>query len=80
MGMARSQGIPARFVIGFPIPHDRTEADIDGYHCWAFKPGIPTRGWLPMDASEAWKSKQADAFFGKLPKRSASHTVGRDLC
>ncbi len=78
MGMARSQGIPARFMIGFPIPHDRTEADIAGYHCWA-QAWDPARGWLPMDASEAWKSKQADAFFGKLPNDRIVFTVGRDL-
>jgi len=78
MGMARSQGIPARFVIGFPIPHDRTEADIVGYHCWA-EAWDPARGWVPMDASEAWKSKQADAFFGKLPSDRIVFTIGRDL-
>jgi len=78
MGMARSQGIPARFVIGFPIPHDRTEADIGGYHCWA-QAWDPARGWVPMDASEAWKSKQADAFFGKLPSDRIVFTIGRDL-
>jgi transglutaminase-like putative cysteine protease len=78
MGMARSQGIPARFVIGFPIPHDRTEADIGGYHCWA-EAWDSARGWVPMDASEAWKTKQADAYFGKLPSDRIVFTVGRDL-
>jgi transglutaminase-like putative cysteine protease len=78
MGMARSQNIPARVVIGFPIPHDRTEGDIDGYHCWA-QAWDPARGWLPMDASEAWKSKRADAFFGKLPSDRIAFTIGRDL-
>ncbi len=78
MGMARSQGIPARFAIGFPIPHDRSEAEIDGYHCWA-EAWDPARGWLPMDASEAWKAQQADAFFGKLPSDRIVFTIGRDL-
>jgi len=78
MGMARSQGIPARFTIGFPIPHDRTEAEIGGYHCWA-EAWDPARGWVPMDASEAWKSQQADAFFGKLPSDRIAFTIGRDL-
>jgi hypothetical protein len=32
-----------------------------------------------MDASEAWKSQQADAFFGKLPNDRIVFTVGRDL-
>jgi transglutaminase-like putative cysteine protease len=78
MGMARSQGIPARFAIGFPIPHDRSEAEIGGYHCWA-EAWDPARGWVPMDASEAWKSQQADAFFGKLPSDRIVFTIGRDL-
>ena len=35
IGMARSQGIPARFLIGFPIPADRETGQVAGYHCWA---------------------------------------------
>jgi transglutaminase-like putative cysteine protease len=78
MGMARSQGIPARFEIGFPIPHDRSEAAIGGYHCWA-QAWDRARGWVPMDASEAWKSQQADAYFGRLPSDRIAFTIGRDL-
>jgi len=47
IGMARSEGIPARFVIGFPIPVDKEEAEIAGYHCWAEVYGAraaPARG------------------------------------
>ena len=35
IAMARSQGIPARFEIGFPLPPDKHAAEIAGYHCWA---------------------------------------------
>jgi len=35
IGMARSCGIPARFVIGFPLPEHQSEGVIPGYHCWA---------------------------------------------
>src|SRR5581483_806687 len=35
IAMARSQGIPARFEIGFPLPDDKHSAEISGYHCWA---------------------------------------------
>src|SRR5579862_7020171 len=35
IAMARSQGIPARFEIGFPLPSDKTAGEIAGYHCWA---------------------------------------------
>jgi len=34
MSLARAEGIPARFVIGFPLKAD-TEGTIPGYHCWA---------------------------------------------
>jgi transglutaminase-like putative cysteine protease len=78
IGMARSQGIPARFVIGFPIPADKEEAEIAGYHCWA-EVYDRDRGWLPLDASEAWKSKRFDDYFGKIPSDRVEFTVGRDL-
>ncbi|MGH9496653.1 MAG: transglutaminase-like domain-containing protein, partial [Candidatus Sulfotelmatobacter sp.] len=32
IAMARSQGIPARFEIGFPLPPDKHSAEIAGYH------------------------------------------------
>ena len=46
IGMARSQRIPARFVIGFPVPSDRDEGTIGGYHCWV-QFYLPERGWVP---------------------------------
>ena len=76
--MARSQGVPARFIIGFPVPADKTEATISGYHCWA-EAYDRRRGWLPLDASEAYKSKRNDAYFGKIPSDRIEFTVGRDL-
>jgi transglutaminase-like putative cysteine protease len=78
IGMARSHDIPARFIIGFPIPGDRDAGAIGGYHCWAeyFEAG---RGWVPVDASEASKAGNADAYFGVLPSDRIEFTVGRDL-
>jgi transglutaminase-like putative cysteine protease len=35
IGMARACDIPARFVMGFPLPEGRKEGEISGYHCWA---------------------------------------------
>jgi transglutaminase-like putative cysteine protease len=35
ISMARSQAIPAYFEIGFPLPANKHEAQIAGYHCWA---------------------------------------------
>ena len=31
----RGPKIPARFQIGFPVPPDKSSAEIPGYHCWA---------------------------------------------
>ena len=78
IGMARSQGIPARFMIGFPIPGDSDAGAIPGYHCWA-EYYDQARGWVPVDASEANKSGWADAYFGSLPNDRIQFTVGRDL-
>jgi transglutaminase-like putative cysteine protease len=78
LGLARSQGIPARFSIGFPIPPDQAAGEIPGYHCWA-EAWDPARGWVPFDASEAWKAKRFDDYFGTLPSDRIVFTTGRDL-
>jgi transglutaminase-like putative cysteine protease len=79
IAMARSQGIPARFEIGFPLPADKHAAEIAGYHCWAdfFE---PRHGWVPVDISEAWKHPEKRAyFFGAHDDNRVQFTVGRDL-
>ncbi len=78
IGMCRSEGIPARFVIGFPIPPDAETTPIKGYHCWA-EAYDRASGWVPMDASEAWKSKRFDDYYGQLPADRIAFTAGRDL-
>lgn len=78
LGMARSQGIPARFHIGFPITPVETQAEVAGYHCWA-DAWDAERGWVPFDASEAWKAKRFDDYFGALPSDRIAFTMGRDL-
>jgi transglutaminase-like putative cysteine protease len=77
IGMLRSQGIPARFLIGFPVP-DTDEGTIPGYHCWA-EFYDEQRGWLPVDASEAKKKGMADAYFGTIPNDRIEFTAGRDI-
>ncbi len=52
IGMMRAQKIPARFVIGFPLPPHRSEGVIPGYHCWA-EFYLTHVGWVPVDISEA---------------------------
>jgi transglutaminase-like putative cysteine protease len=79
IAMARSQGIPARFEIGFPLPLDKHSAEIAGYHCWAefFE---PQHGWIPVDISEAWKHpEKKDYFFGAHDDNRVEFTMGRDL-
>jgi len=77
IGMARSEKIPARFLIGFPIP-DTAGGTIAGYHCWA-EYFDPQRGWVPVDASEANKTGKPDAYFGTLPNDRIEFSAGRDL-
>ena len=79
IGYSRALGIPARFAIGFPLPADRGEGKISGYHCWAeaYVKGI---GWVPVDASEAAKDPaRREYFFGAHDENRVEFTIGRDL-
>ena len=79
ISMARSQKIPARFQIGFPLPADKTSAEIPGYHCWA-EFYIDSIGWIPVDISEAWKHQEKhNYFFGAHDVNRFQLTQGRDL-
>jgi hypothetical protein len=79
IAMARSQGIPARFEIGFPLPPDKHSLEIPGYHCWA-EFFDPQRGWIPIDISEAWKHQEKkEYFFGAHDDNRVQFTMGRDL-
>jgi transglutaminase-like putative cysteine protease len=79
IAMARSQGIPARFEIGFPLPLDKHSAEIAGYHCWSdFY--VDSKGWIPVDISEAWKHpEKRDYFFGSHDVNRMQFSIGRDL-
>jgi transglutaminase-like putative cysteine protease len=79
IGYARAMGIPARFAIGFPLPADRGEGKIAGYHCWAefYAKGI---GWVPVDASEAAKNPaKREYFFGAHDENRIELSKGRDV-
>lgn len=79
ISMARSQKIPARFQIGFPLPVDKTSAESPGYHCWA-EFYTDSTGWVPVDISEAWKHQEKhDYFFGAHDVNRVQFTEGRDL-
>ncbi len=77
--MARSQGIPTRFEIGLPLPDDKHESEIPGYHCWSdFY--VSGKGWIPVDISEAWKHQEKkDYFFGSHDVNRVQFSVGRDI-
>ena len=78
ISLARAEGIPARFEMGFPVPGG-TEGTIPGYHCWA-EFFVNRAGWVPVDISEAWKDpKKHDYFFGTLDANRVQFSVGRDL-
>jgi transglutaminase-like putative cysteine protease len=79
MSLARSQGLPTRFEIGFSIPTDKSEGPIAGYHCWAWF-YLDGRGWVPVDISEADKHPEMkDYYFGNLTADRVLYSVGRDL-
>jgi transglutaminase-like putative cysteine protease len=79
IGMMRASGIPARFEIGFPLPESKTEGEIPGYHCWA-EFYLTGTGWVPVDASEAWKNpSKRDYFFGAHDVNRVFFTFGRDI-
>lgn len=79
IAMARSQGIPARFEIGFPLPADKHSGEVAGYHCWSdFY--VDGKGWIPVDISEAWKHpEKRDYFFGSHDVNRVQFSMGRDL-
>ncbi len=79
ISLARSQGLPSRFEIGFSIPTDKPEGPISGYHCWAWF-YTDERGWVPVDISEADKNPMMkDYYFGNLTADRVTFSVGRDI-
>ncbi len=79
IGEARSQGIPARFVMGLLLPRGEGAGEIPGYHCWA-QFYIAGRGWVPVDAAEASQDPaRREELFGSLDPNRVQFTIGRDI-
>ncbi len=79
IGYCRALGIPARFSIGLPLPPQRGQGEVKGYHCWA-EFFTKQTGWVPVDASEAAKNPDKRAyFFGAHDENRVEFTRGRDL-
>jgi len=79
ISLARSKGIPARFIIGFPLT--AKDGDVKGYHCWA-EFYVKGKGWIPVDPSEGSKLadlKARNYLFGHLDPERVQFTMGRDL-
>jgi len=79
MSLARARGIPARFIIGFPLT--AADGQVKGYHCWA-EFYVKGKGWIPVDASDASKlgdMSKREYLFGNLDPNRVQFTVGRDL-
>lgn len=79
IALARSEGIPARFEIGFPVSEDKAGGKVGGYHCWV-QFYLPQQGWIPIDASEAAKHPdKRELFYGTHPADRIHMSTGRDL-
>lgn len=80
ISLARAKGIPARFIMGFPIP-GQSRGEVKGYHCWA-EFYLQDIGWVPVDPSEASKSSDPvfrNFLFANLDFDRVEFTKGRDL-
>ncbi len=80
MALARAEGIPVRFVIGFPVMA-APEGTAPGYHCWV-EFWDERAGWVPLDASEAAQSRdprRTAYLFGNLDPDRFAVSSGRDL-
>ncbi len=79
ISLARNQRLPARFEIGFPLPADQSAGTVGGYHCWAWF-YAETKGWVPVDISEADKHPELrEYYFGNLTPDRIHFTTGRDI-
>ena len=78
IALCRSNDIPARFEMGFPLPVDSEAGTLAGYHCWAW---FETNGrWSACDISEADKHPELkEYYFGHLTPDRMAFTTGRDL-
>jgi hypothetical protein len=76
--LVRTNKVPARFKIGFPVP-ENTSGEIKGYHCWT-EFLFENEGWIPVDISEADKHPELrDFYFGNLDENRITISKGRDL-
>ena len=79
IGMMRAVHIPARFVIGFPLPAHQSQGVVPGYHCWA-EFYLVGKGWVPVDIAEAsLHPAKYNFFFGSVGDNRVRFSAGRDI-
>jgi transglutaminase-like putative cysteine protease len=79
ISFARTKSLPARFEMGFPLPPERGEGKVAGYHCWA-EFFVDNVGWVPVDISEADKfPDMKEYYFGNLTADRVTFSMGRDI-
>ena len=79
IALARAEGIPARFKMGYPLPETPAGPVVKPYHCWA-EFHVAGEGWIPVDISEAWKQPaRADDYFGRLDADRVLVSTGREI-
>ena len=62
-----------------PAPAEMKNGSTTGYHCWS-QFYLPAAGWVPIDASEAYKHpERREHFFGSQGADRIRFTTGRDL-
>jgi transglutaminase-like putative cysteine protease len=81
VGLARARGIPARAILGFPLPEVRQDApaEVPAATAWA-EFFVPDLGWIPVDLATAKnRPEQRQYCFGALDERRIQFTEGRQV-
>jgi transglutaminase-like putative cysteine protease len=79
--LARARGIPARFLMGVPLPEARAdqEVEIPASTAWA-EFFVQDLGWIPVDPANAkTRPENRQYCFGNLDERRILFTAGRDV-
>ncbi|MEZ4655525.1 MAG: transglutaminase domain-containing protein [Candidatus Eisenbacteria bacterium] len=80
MSLSRSEDVPTVFEMGYPTTPDGEVNKVGGYHCWAWFYDAGSKGWVPVDISEADKHpEKAEFFFGHLDADRITFSRGRDV-
>lgn len=80
MSLARSEGVPTIFEMGYSTQPKGETNQVGGYHCWAWFYDGDARAWVPVDISEADKHpEKTEYFYGHLDADRILFSRGRDV-